>query len=96
MVHGVGLITQTMITTAIINIFAGALYLVFQFIPQVTGAPEWWTENVYPALGIFTGLNQFPIIGTLLQIGVLALSFMIAWQGIYFASMIYNKIRGSG
>jgi len=96
MVYGVGYITQIMITSLLLNVLASALYLVFQFIPQVNGAPEWWTTNVYPALGIFTGLNQFPVVGTLLQMGMLALTFMIAWQGIYFASMLYNKIRGSG
>lgn len=85
-----------MITSAIISIFASALYLVFQFIPQVTSAPDWWTQNVYPALGVFTGLSGFPIIGTMIQIGVLVVTFLLGWQAIVFGNWLYNKIRGSG
>lgn len=85
-----------MITSAIISIFASALYLVFQFIPQVDSAPAWWTDNVYPSLGIFSGLSGFPVIGTLMQMGLLAVTFMLGWQTIVFGNWLYNKIRGSG
>ena len=85
-----------MITSAIISVFASALYLVFQFIPQVQGPPYWWTDNVVPSLAVFSGLSGFPIIGTILQIGLLMITFMSAWQAIVFANWLYNKIRGSG
>lgn len=85
-----------MITSAIISIFASFLYLVFQFIPQVNSAPTWWVENVQPSLGIFIELNQFPIIGTIFTMVLLAITFMSAWQVIVFSNWLYNKIRGSG
>lgn len=85
-----------MITSLIISVFASALYLVFQFIPTVAGAPEWWTTNVFPALEVFSGLSGLPLVGTMIQIGILAVTLLLGWQGIVFANWLYNKIRGSG
>lgn len=75
---------------------AGILYLVFQFIPQVTSAPDWFVEHVMPTLGVFSGLSTLPFIGTTLQIAILVLITLSSWQVVVFANWLYNKIRGSG
>ena len=85
-----------MITSAIISVFASALYLVFQFIPQVTSAPDWWTLYIHPTMAVFSGLGVLPVVGTIMQITLLVLSFLAGWQAIVFANWLYNKIRGSG
>jgi hypothetical protein len=85
-----------MITSAFLSVLASALYLIFQFLPQVTSGPEWWTTYVYPAMGVFSGLSGFPVIGPIMQCALLAIGFMSAWQGVVFANWLYNKVRGSG
>lgn len=85
-----------MITSLLITFLGGIVYLVFSLLPQVTGAPDWWTTNVYPVLEIFSGLGTLPVFGTIMQITLIALGALGAWQGIVFLNWLYNKIRGSG
>lgn len=85
-----------MITSLLITFIGGILYLIFSLLPQVTSAPEWWTVNVYPLMEIFSGLGTLPILGTAMQITLIVLASLSAWQGIEFLNWVYNKIRGSG
>lgn len=85
-----------MIVEQLLNIIAYILDTVFGFIPSVESAPDWWIENIQPTMGIFSGLNSLPVVGTMFEIGILMLTFLGGWQGVIFVNWIYNKIRGSG
>jgi hypothetical protein len=85
-----------MITSLLLTFLGGIVYLIFSLLPQVTGAPEWWTENIYPVLAVFSGLGTLPVLGDIMQIALLVIGALSAWQGIVFLNWLYNKIRGSG
>jgi hypothetical protein len=85
-----------MITSLLLTFVGGIVYLIFSLLPRVTGAPSWWVDHVYPVMQIFSGLGTLPVFGTIMQITLIVLSTLGAWQGIVFLNWLYNKIRGSG
>lgn len=83
-----------MITSAILGFFGALLSLVL-LLPSVDTAPIWLTD-VADAFTVTSVLMDLPVFGTLIQVLLLALSFIVAWQGVILANWLYNKIRGSG
>jgi len=84
-----------MITTLILSGLALTLKTLFSFLPQVTEMPAWYIP-VQETLSVFSALGAFPILGTVIQITLLALLVLSGWQVVVFFNWTYNKLRGSG
>lgn len=84
-----------MITSLLLNFISSLLILFFGLLPTVTSMPEWYT-NVYNTFSVISGLNAFPVIGTVIQIALLIFTILAGWQAVVWTNWLYNKIRGSG
>lgn len=94
-VDRVGYNKKTMIISALLTFLAWVLAVVFSPWPKVTSLPESWTwvSELFAAIG---GLAALPVLGTVIEVLLLALTFVVTWQAIVFANWLYNKLRGSG
>lgn len=85
-----------MITTALLSFFAWLLNLVFSPWPKVTELPSPLDTVVSQMASLWSSYSLLPVLGTVVQIGTLVLTFLVSWQLVVFANWLYNKIRGSG
>jgi hypothetical protein len=85
-----------MITTLLIQFFASFLYFILLPIPTVETMPDWYVHFTDIILPTLAGYLSIPLLGTMIEAIILALTIVASWQLFLGVNWLYNKIRGSG